>query len=53
MHVEEIIGLKSSFSYCKVTILMWKYLEMLWDEWELEEMQYFLLGIETDSINIM
>ena len=49
----KIIGLKSDFSHHKVRILMWKCLGMLWDEWELEDMQYFLLGKEIDSLIVM
>ena len=52
MHIEEITGLKSSFSYHKARILMRKYMEMLWDRWGLEDVQYFLLDVETDSITI-
>ena len=48
----QIKSLKSNFSYHKARILMRKYMEMFWDRWELEDVQYFLLGVETDSINI-
>ena len=53
MHVEETIDLKSNFFYHKVKILMQKYVEIFWDEWELDDAQYFVHCVEIDNTNII
>ena len=53
MHVEETIDLKSNLFYHKVKILMQKYVEIFWAEWELDDVQYFLHCVEIENTNII